>query len=200
MLERSTSSEPSSASRPIVEPGRLGDLADREQHAGHERRPVVGVVADRRGSGRSCRAAPPGARPCPAAAPSAPGSRRRGRRARPRRRPLVVGSSAQSFDAAAMRCAVSTAVPDGASIFWSWCSSMISARLEERRRHLREAHHQHRADREVRRDHRVRRRRRRRARRTRRARPRVKPVVPTTACTPFVRAPARCSRGPRRAP
>ena len=34
---------------------------------------------------------------------------------------------AQSFDAAAMRCAVSIAVPDGASIFWSWWSSMISA-------------------------------------------------------------------------
>ncbi len=40
---------------------------------------------------------------------------------------MVVGSSAQSFDAAAMRCAVSAAVPDGASIFWLWCSSMISA-------------------------------------------------------------------------
>ncbi len=25
-----------------------------------------------------------------------------------------------------MRCAVAMAVPDGASIFWSWCSSMIS--------------------------------------------------------------------------
>ena len=32
---------------------------------------------------------------------------------------VVVGSSLQSFDAAAMRCAVSTAVPDGASTFWS---------------------------------------------------------------------------------
>ena len=28
---------------------------------------------------------------------------------------------------AAIRSAVSIAVPDGASIFWSWCSSMISA-------------------------------------------------------------------------
>ena len=26
-----------------------------------------------------------------------------------------------------MRWAVAMAVPDGASIFWSWCSSMISA-------------------------------------------------------------------------
>ena len=26
-----------------------------------------------------------------------------------------------------MRCAVAIAVPDGASTFWSWCSSMISA-------------------------------------------------------------------------
>ena len=39
----------------------------------------------------------------------------------------VVGSSAQSPDAAAIRSAVAMAVPDGASIFWSWCSSMISA-------------------------------------------------------------------------
>ena len=101
--------------------------AYREQHAGHERRAVVGVVADRQASDRSCRAAPPGARPSRAAAPSAPGCRRPGRRARPRRRRCVVGSSPQSFDAAAIRCAVSIAVPDGASIFWSWCSSMISA-------------------------------------------------------------------------
>ena len=35
------------------------------------------------------------------------------------RRPVV--------EAAAMRSAVSMAVPDGASIFWSWWSSMISA-------------------------------------------------------------------------
>ena len=34
---------------------------------------------------------------------------------------------AHSCDAAAIRCAVSIAVPDGASTFWSWCSSMISA-------------------------------------------------------------------------
>ena len=40
---------------------------------------------------------------------------------------FVVGSGAQSADAAAMRSAVCIAVPDGASIFWSWCSSMISA-------------------------------------------------------------------------
>ena len=40
---------------------------------------------------------------------------------------LVVGSGAQSPEAAAMRSAVCIAVPDGASIFWSWCSSMISA-------------------------------------------------------------------------
>ena len=39
---------------------------------------------------------------------------------------FVVGSSLQSFDAAAMRCAVRIAVPDGASILWSWWSSMIS--------------------------------------------------------------------------
>ena len=40
---------------------------------------------------------------------------------------VVVGSGAHSVDAAAMRSAVRMAVPDGASIFSSWCSSMISA-------------------------------------------------------------------------
>ncbi len=45
----------------------------------------------------------------------------------PSRTVFVVGSDAQSPDAAAIRSAVSIAVPDGASTFWSWCSSMISA-------------------------------------------------------------------------
>ncbi len=49
----------------------------------------------------------------------------------PPRAPLttssLVGSSIQSSDAAAMRSAVSTAVPDGASTFWPWWSSMTSA-------------------------------------------------------------------------
>ena len=40
---------------------------------------------------------------------------------------LVVGSGAQSAEAAAMRRAVIIAVPDGASALPSWCSSMISA-------------------------------------------------------------------------
>ena len=40
---------------------------------------------------------------------------------------LEVGSGAHSADADAMRSAVSIAVPDGASIFWSWWSSTISA-------------------------------------------------------------------------
>ena len=39
----------------------------------------------------------------------------------------MVGSGAQSDDAAAIRSAVCIAVPDGASIFWSWWSSMTSA-------------------------------------------------------------------------
>ena len=34
-------------SRPTVRPGRLADLPDGQQHAGHERRAVVGVVPDR---------------------------------------------------------------------------------------------------------------------------------------------------------
>ena len=38
----------------------------------------------------------------------------------------VVGSSAHSLDAAAIRSAVRIAVPDGASILASWWSSMIS--------------------------------------------------------------------------
>ena len=40
---------------------------------------------------------------------------------------VVVGSGAQRSDAAAIRSAVSIAVPDGASTLASWCSSMISA-------------------------------------------------------------------------
>ena len=39
----------------------------------------------------------------------------------------VVGSSVHSPDASAMRCTVSIAVPDGASTFSSWCSSITSA-------------------------------------------------------------------------
>jgi len=38
----------------------------------------------------------------------------------------VVGSAPQSDERAAIRSAVSMAVPDGASTFWSWWSSMIS--------------------------------------------------------------------------
>ena len=49
------------------------------------------------------------------------------RRARRRRPSWWWGRRAHSADAAAMRSAVSIAVPDGASIFWSWWSSMISA-------------------------------------------------------------------------
>ena len=51
-----------------------------------------------------------------AAAPRAPGSTS-----------VVVGSGAQSAEAAAIRSAVRMAVPDGASILLSWWSSMISA-------------------------------------------------------------------------
>ena len=39
----------------------------------------------------------------------------------------MVGSGVQSLDASAIRWAVCTAVPDGASSLFSWCSSMISA-------------------------------------------------------------------------
>ena len=39
----------------------------------------------------------------------------------------MVGSGAQSDDAAAMRSTVCIAVPDGASTFWSWWSSITSA-------------------------------------------------------------------------
>ena len=39
----------------------------------------------------------------------------------------MVGSAAHSSDAAAIRSAVSMAVPDGASTFWSWWSSITSA-------------------------------------------------------------------------
>ena len=42
----SSDQRPSSASRPTVSPGRSRTASHREQHAGHERRAVVGVVAD----------------------------------------------------------------------------------------------------------------------------------------------------------
>ena len=106
----------------------LGDVLAGQHHAGHEADPVVAVLADV--SVWPCGAedhllvgdhaahahgvdADPG-RADPAARP----------RVRPR---AAVGSGAHSDEAAAIRCAVATAVPDGASILASWCSSMISA-------------------------------------------------------------------------
>ena len=43
---RRSAQSPSSGSRPTVSPGRLGHRPDGQHHPVHERRPVVGVVAD----------------------------------------------------------------------------------------------------------------------------------------------------------
>ena len=96
----------------------------------------------------------------------------------------TVGSAAQSGDAAAIRAAVSIAVPDGASTFCVVVQLDDLGGLEVGRGELGEAHHQHRADGEVRGDHRV------GAAASNRApmsssSSAAKPVVPTTACTPW---------------
>ena len=131
--------------------GALGHVVHGQQHAGHEARPVVAVVADRRGSGRWCRAAPPGGPPCPRRRTEctrmpAGAAARRGRRAAPR---CVVGSGAQSADAAAIRSTVRIAVPDGASILLVVVELDHLGRLEPGCGQLGEAHHQHGADGEV---------------------------------------------------
>ena len=103
------------------------DRLDREHDPGHERDAVEGVVADRQ-------ALAGGAEEHFLVGDHAPHAHRVDADARraasppraPLRTSLVVGSAAHSVEAAAMRSAVSIAVPEGASIFWSWCSSMIS--------------------------------------------------------------------------
>ena len=185
---------PSSASRPTVSPGVLGDLLHREQHAGHERRTVVGVVADRQ-------ALPGRAEQHLLVRDHAPQPHRvhrdparRGRRARPSATTVVVGSSPQSFEAAAMRCAVSIAVPDGASIFWSWCSSMISHAVEVRApRARRSASSRSRRSRSWARSPRWPS-NARSGRRSSASSASLNPVVPTTACTPCSAHHARFSR------
>ena len=110
-----------------MRPGR-SDLLHGEQHAGHERGAVVGVVADREASGPSCRAAPPGGRPAPAGARSGRGCRpARPRPARPATTSCGSGRAPTSARPPAMRCTVIIAVPDGASALASWCSSITSA-------------------------------------------------------------------------
>ena len=103
-------------------------MPHRHQDTGHERRSVVRVVPDRERLARWYRGSPLGARPSRASAPSAPAP---ASLASPPRAPsattVLVGSAAHSFDASTMREAVSIAVPEGASTFASWCSSMISA-------------------------------------------------------------------------
>ena len=104
----------------------LADLAYREQHAGHERGAVVAVVADDEAlAGRAEQHLLVGDQPAHANRVHRDLARRVPPRA-PSALTVRVGSSPQSFDAPAMRCAVSIAVPEGASAFWSWCSSMIS--------------------------------------------------------------------------
>ena len=94
-----------------------------------------------------------------------------------------VGSGAHVGDAPAMRCTVIMAVPDGASTLASWCSSMTSAvskygAASSAKRIISTAPMaKFGATRQL-----LRGEARRSARRCRR---RVKPVVPTTACTPW---------------
>ena len=110
----------------------------------------------------------------------------------PAHRPVRVGSAPQSPDAAAMRSAVSMAVPEGASTLASWCSSMISAVSNHGRRQLGEADHEHRADGEVGGDDAAPRRRTGRTSRQPRSGPRsLSPVVPTTGVHAVGRVPGR---------
>ena len=109
----------------------------------------------------------------------------------------VVGSGAQSGDAAAMRCTVIMAVPDGASTLASWCSSITSAvskngAASSAKRIISTAPMaKFGATRQLLAENAL--------APGRRGRRRVKPVVPITAWTPWAGAPARRSRERRRA-
>ena len=98
---------------------------------------------------------------------------------------LVVGSGAQSADAAAMRSAVCDRGARRRVDLLVVVELDDLGGVEVRRRELGEAHHQHRADREVGHDHRVRRRRARSVRGSRSTSSALNPLVPTTACTPL---------------
>ena len=111
------------------------DLADREQHAGHERLARVE-------SWRIERVWP------------SPPKRTSWWATRPGRRTEWIGSCTLP-PASPIRSAVRLAVPEGASSFSSWCSSMISHSGMCAAICLRDLHHQHGADREVGRDEEV---------------------------------------------
>ena len=105
------------------------DVAHAQQHAGHKRGPVEGVVPEGQLLPRSAQqdflvrhqAAEPDAVDADAVDVAA---------ARPGAAQLVVASGLAGRPAAArsaeISCAVRTAVPDGASTLSGWCSSMIS--------------------------------------------------------------------------
>ena len=134
------------------------DLADRQQHAGHERLAVDRVVADRQ------------------------------RLADVAEDDLLVGDQAGQADRVDRHVALHQLgrarrrCPTGASSLPSWCSSMISALAMCLRGLGGELHHQHGADREVRAEEDV------GAARARRARATSKPLVPITTCTPAATA------------
>ena len=123
---------PSNASRPTVTPGPAGHGAHGQQHAGHERAAVVGVVADaqalarraeddlfvRHQAGQPHRVHVHAVGGLGAAGPGQHEVGRRVGRAAGRCRPHA--------RAAAITAAVCMAVPDGASRLASWCSSITS--------------------------------------------------------------------------
>ncbi len=143
----------------------------------------IGVVADRQASARWCRAAPPGARPGHAAAPSG-------------RDPVDQAAARALGDDGGRRVVGPVLGRRGHPVRGGHRGAgrrvdlLVVVQLDDlgavevRRGQLGEAHHQHRADREVRRDHARWRPTGRTGRRTRASSASLKPVVPTTACTP----------------
>ena len=118
-----------------MSPGRDPTSRTAEQHARHERRPVVGVVPDGQRLPRRCRAAPPGGRPARGPAPSARARRRRRRRGRRPARSRWRPASARGRRPGARPAtssAVRRAVPLGASALSGWCSSTISTDSKNR--------------------------------------------------------------------
>ena len=173
---------------PDGEPRPAGDLAHRQQHAGHERRPVEGVVPDGQGLPRAAeqhllvgdQAAQPHRvhrDPVDVARRGRRPARGRGVRQRAAARPR----GARRRPARAVR----RAVPLGASALSGWCSSTISTDSKNRAACAAKRIISTAPMREVRRDeHADARARRPASRAPSRGAPSSKPVVPTTAWMP----------------
>src|SRR5581483_2612811 len=119
--------KPSNVSRPTVRPGRLRTARIASSTPGmnddrsYESWRIVSDCPAVPSSTSWCATSPRSRTECTWIAPSTSAPRAPGTTT------SRVGSVPQSFDAAAMRSAVRIDVPDGASAFASWCSSMISA-------------------------------------------------------------------------